>query len=131
VVEPIHTVGGVFILRAISDEAESLPSGSGGVHRARLNSRDDELIRFGPRRIPRTAEYDILAAYSRVHFCYGHTLGRFDYLALRPVHAALSTVVHSSELTPNRRSLFPAAIPTYTLDYRNGDSLIRYRTEFA
>lgn len=87
--------------------------------------------RFHHRQTQRTVEYDALAEYIRVYFRYGHTLGRFDYLAPRPVHAVLSTAAHCLGLTPNRRSLFFAASPTYTLDYRDGDPLIRYHTEFA
>jgi len=49
------------------------------------------------------AEYDAPVACIRVRFCYGHTLGRFGYLGLEPVHAALSTTVHSSGLISNHR----------------------------
>ena len=95
------------------------------------NSMGREQFRSHPRRTQRTAEYDVLATYIQDRFRYDHTLGRFDYPDLRPIYAALSTTVHSSGLIPNHRSLFPAATPTYTLDYRNGDPLIRYRIEFA
>ena len=88
-----------------------------------------EQLRSHHHQTQRTAEYDVLAACIRAPLWYGHSLGRFDYLGLGPVPAALSTSVHSSALISSRRSLFFAASPTYTVDYRNGDPLIRYLTE--
>ena len=125
-----NSTHGVFI-RSASDGAGSLPTACDRAHRPRPDSMDRVQPRSHSRQTQRTVEYDVLAANIRVHFRYGHTLGRFDYLALRLVHAVLSITAHSSGLTSNRRLLFFAASPTYTLDYRNGDPLIRYHTEFA
>jgi len=64
---------------------------------------DRELFPPPPRQTQGMAEYDAPVACIQARFRYGYTLGRSGYLALRPVHAALSTTVHSSGLIPNRR----------------------------
>jgi hypothetical protein len=62
-----------------------------------------ELLRSRPRRTQRTGGYDALAVYIQARLRYGHTPGRFDYLALEPVYAALSTTVHNSASISSRR----------------------------